>query len=347
MNRINWMIVTGTMALSACTVQNQPESVAAQPVTVDVATETAPVEPAPAEAAAIQEPVPVATVEAPIVEPPPAQVVFQEPPPLVSIEPDVYVVQNYSVPVYYVDDRYWYHRGGSWYYTTYWDEPWVQVNINVVPSRISHRDHHHYVHYRGYGDSHVWREPRAHRHAASVAERQRDILHREAERRREAREYERHHHVDRDRERRADRDRDRHREEQRARERRDDRRREEQRARVIDQPRAPRVDVDRKRVEPTRKQRVEVPRLSPRRDVTPPRVEPPRQQPRVAPTKKVTPRVHLDADRQRVRPPQTQPRVAPKVDRSHAPKVTPQPVKKPGVIHPQPPRGRSDKRPST
>ena len=83
---------------------------------------------------------------------------FNEPPPLVPVEGDVYVVRDYDQPVYYVDDSYWHVRGGTWYRANSWNDSWVRVGVSIVPPRIIERDHRRYVHYRGRGDVHVYRE---------------------------------------------------------------------------------------------------------------------------------------------------------------------------------------------
>ena len=83
-------------------------------------------------------------------------VVWVEPPPLVYVD-GVYVVQDSDVGVYYVDGYYWYESGGSWYRRTYYNDPWVTVNVSFVPVHVAHLDHHHYAHYHGSGA--VYREP--------------------------------------------------------------------------------------------------------------------------------------------------------------------------------------------
>jgi hypothetical protein len=112
---------------------------------------------------------PGAHPQVPVAMPPPGQtievrarpdaVTFVEAPSLVPFEADVYVVENYDAPVYYVDGRYWRLRGGLWHSAPSWDAPWVQVQIGVVPSRIVLRDHHPYVHYRAPPGVRVLRDP--------------------------------------------------------------------------------------------------------------------------------------------------------------------------------------------
>ncbi|MBL8741414.1 MAG: hypothetical protein JNK04_09980 [Myxococcales bacterium] len=96
-----------------------------------------------------------------IEEPAEARVVFAEPPPLVVVEPDVYVVEDASYAIYFVDGFYWHVGGaGHWYRARRWDEPWVRVEAHFVPPRISHRDHHAYVHFRASASARVFRQPR-------------------------------------------------------------------------------------------------------------------------------------------------------------------------------------------
>ena len=90
-----------------------------------------------------------------------APVVFDEPPTLVTVEPDIWVVQDSEVPVYFVDDYYWAYRGGAWYRSPSYDGGWVTVEAIVVPQRIVNRDHRVYVHYRGVANATTRVAPRA------------------------------------------------------------------------------------------------------------------------------------------------------------------------------------------
>lgn len=76
-------------------------------------------------------------------------VVYEEPPPLVAIEPNVYVVRDYDTAVYYVGGAYWRYEGGVWYRAHAWNRGWVSVSFDVVPRTIVHREHRHYIHYKG------------------------------------------------------------------------------------------------------------------------------------------------------------------------------------------------------
>lgn len=96
-------------------------------------------------------------------------VVFVDAPELVYVEPGVYVVRNYGDAVYYSDGYYWCNRGGVWYHTAYWNDPWVTVHVNVVPTVFVHRDHRAYVHYHGAPGATVYRQPARTYHTASAS----------------------------------------------------------------------------------------------------------------------------------------------------------------------------------
>jgi hypothetical protein len=96
-------------------------------------------------------------------------VVFVDAPDLVYVEPGVYVVRDYDYPVYYIDGVYYSYRGGTWYHTSHWSDPWVHVHVNVVPSLVVHRDHRHYVRYHGHAGAHVTRDTRPRRHSAHAS----------------------------------------------------------------------------------------------------------------------------------------------------------------------------------
>lgn len=94
-------------------------------------------------------------------------VVFVDSPDLVYVEPGVYVVRDYDHAVYYVDGYYYTYRGGVWYHSAHWSDPWITVHVGHVPGHIAHRRHDHYVHYRGSAHAHVIRDERPRRHAAN------------------------------------------------------------------------------------------------------------------------------------------------------------------------------------
>ncbi len=123
----------------------------------------------------IAEPGYPSSAEVIIEEPAPQRVVFREPPPLVVVEPNVYVVENASYSIYFVDGFYWHiGSGGHWYRASRWDEPWVTVDLHYVPTRIVHRDHHAYVHFRASASAEVWRQPRERGERALRVERRDD-----------------------------------------------------------------------------------------------------------------------------------------------------------------------------
>ncbi|HZO16346.1 MAG TPA: hypothetical protein VFB62_23895 [Polyangiaceae bacterium] len=144
---ILWGALLLSVAVTGCTVESGPYA-----ESPPVYTEPTPVytEPAPA----YSEPAPAYTE--PTYDPEP--VVFEEPPPLVSIEPDVYVVYNYPVPVYYVGGFYWRFHSGLWYRAPDYNASWVSVNAGVVPRTIIHRNHHHYARYAP-ARAHIIRAP--------------------------------------------------------------------------------------------------------------------------------------------------------------------------------------------
>jgi hypothetical protein len=96
-----------------------------------------------------------------------APVVFAQAPDLVYVEPGVYVVRNYNDAVYYSDGYYWSSRGGVWYRTAHWSDPWVTVHVGAVPRTFVHRDHRVYAHYHGTAGAHTYRAPDRTYHAAA------------------------------------------------------------------------------------------------------------------------------------------------------------------------------------
>lgn len=100
----------------------------------------------------------------------PAPVVFVDAPDLVYVEPGVYVVRDCDYAVYYIDGYYYSYRGGSWYHAAHWSDPWIVVNVNVVPGVVVHRDHRVYAHYHGHAGAHVMRDERPRRHAANPSQ---------------------------------------------------------------------------------------------------------------------------------------------------------------------------------
>ena len=74
---------------------------------------------------------------------------YSEPPTLVYVGPEVWVVQDAAYPVYYSDGYYWSYYDDVWYRSDTYEGSWLRVDFNIVPTRIIHRDHTAYVHYRG------------------------------------------------------------------------------------------------------------------------------------------------------------------------------------------------------
>jgi hypothetical protein len=75
-------------------------------------------------------------------------------PELVYVSPGVYVIADYSEPVFYSDNYYWLYRDGYWYRSGYYTGGWVRVRS--TPYVISRIDRPHaYVRYRGEGRARV------------------------------------------------------------------------------------------------------------------------------------------------------------------------------------------------
>lgn len=99
----------------------------------------------------------------------PPPVVFVQAPELVYVEPGLYVVRDYDDPVYYSDGYYWSYRGGLWYRTAHWSDPWVTVHVSAVPHTCAYRDHRAYVHYHGSAGAVTYRQPARTYHTAAVS----------------------------------------------------------------------------------------------------------------------------------------------------------------------------------
>lgn len=105
---------------------------------------------------------------------------FYDPPPLVAVDSDVYVVEDFEVPVYYTGGYYWQYRSDRWYRAARWNQPWVIVEVTVIPTTLVHRDHRHYARYHDGHRDYVYREPRRHaaradHHAALVRQARADL----------------------------------------------------------------------------------------------------------------------------------------------------------------------------
>lgn len=69
-------------------------------------------------------------------------------PQLALVGPDLYVVADYSEPVFYTDGFYWLYHDGFWYRSGAWDRGWITVvSVPGVIARIDRPDR--YVRYRG------------------------------------------------------------------------------------------------------------------------------------------------------------------------------------------------------
>ena len=90
-----------------------------------------------------------AEADAPVTAETDAPVTFTETPTLVTVDPDVWVVRDSDVPVYYVDNYYWVYRANVWHRSRSYDGGWARVEASVVPRTIVSRNHGAYVHYRG------------------------------------------------------------------------------------------------------------------------------------------------------------------------------------------------------
>jgi hypothetical protein len=85
---------------------------------------------------------PVGVVEAFTVETAPVE--------LQQVSSDVWVVYDYSQPVFYSAGGYWWWSGSGWYRSRYADGGWAHVELSMVPAAIRSIDRpHRYVRYRG------------------------------------------------------------------------------------------------------------------------------------------------------------------------------------------------------
>lgn len=62
--------------------------------------------------------------------------VYAPAPNLVAIGGGVYVVENYSQPVFYADGYYWRAGSGGWYRSSYYDRGWGYVDYGYVPPSV-------------------------------------------------------------------------------------------------------------------------------------------------------------------------------------------------------------------
>jgi hypothetical protein len=88
----------------------------------------------------------------------------QAPTQLVEISPGVWVVYDYSEPVFYSGESYWWYRSGRWYRSSYVDSGWVAVRPQYVPLHLQRMERpQRYVRYRQQGLA-VRAVPREHMH---------------------------------------------------------------------------------------------------------------------------------------------------------------------------------------
>jgi hypothetical protein len=79
-------------------------------------------------------------------------------PELVLVEPGVYVVADYSEPVFYTDGYYWLYRDGYWLRSYTYSGGWVRVR--GVPYHVRGIRHPRaYVHYRGHASARRFHAP--------------------------------------------------------------------------------------------------------------------------------------------------------------------------------------------
>jgi hypothetical protein len=83
-------------------------------------------------------------------------------PRLAMVSPGIWIVEDQPYAVYYADGFYWRYANGFWYRSGYYDDGFVQVNVDIVPRVVigGYRPHH--VHYRP--ARHVRVQPIDHRH---------------------------------------------------------------------------------------------------------------------------------------------------------------------------------------
>lgn len=79
-------------------------------------------------------------------------------PDLVLVEPGVYVVADYSYPVFYNDGYYWRYRDGYWLRSYTYSGGWARVRHVPYGVRRIHQPQR-YVHYRPHARAHVYRQP--------------------------------------------------------------------------------------------------------------------------------------------------------------------------------------------
>jgi len=65
------------------------------------------------------------------------------------IDPEVRVVVDSDVPMFYADDYYWRYYGNTWYRSPYADTGWVAIDYYALPDHVRRIERpERYAHYR-------------------------------------------------------------------------------------------------------------------------------------------------------------------------------------------------------
>jgi hypothetical protein len=72
-------------------------------------------------------------------------------PSLVQVEPSLWVLPDADAATYYDGASYWYVDSGGWYRRSYWNDPWLRIDIGGVPSGLAGHNHRTFVRYHGTG----------------------------------------------------------------------------------------------------------------------------------------------------------------------------------------------------
>lgn len=110
-----------------------------------------------------------------------AVTVTTDAPSLAYVAPNVWVMQGYADPVFYVDNGYWMYRGGYWYRSYSYRGGWVRAGYVPYGIRTYVRNPYRYRHYRARRGVRVRRAFRVNRRV--YRNRYRNRVHRRAVRR--------------------------------------------------------------------------------------------------------------------------------------------------------------------